>query len=157
MSNVFINTEIDKIMNEEGFEFPQNLAMACTWILGNFKGINLKVLDMREKSSLADFFVLGSATNATTASAMADEIVVQAKRSGYMPLSKEGMKESDWILLDIGDVLVHIFLDTAREVYGLDHLWADAPQITIPHSYYFAGDEREELASTKDEKDRDFF
>ena len=74
--------------------------MASAWIMGNFKGINLKVLDMQEKSSIADFFVLGSAGNPTQAAAMAEEITFQFRNMGIEAISREGLKHStDWILL----------------------------------------------------------
>ena len=80
MSNEFINKEIDEIMEDKAFEFPQNSAMSSAWILGNFKGTNLKVLKMSKDFSLTDFFVIGSAQNSTQSKAMADEICFQLKR-----------------------------------------------------------------------------
>ena len=71
MSNDFINKEIDEIMEDKAFEFPQNSAMSSAWILGNFKGTNLKVLKMSKEFSLTDFFVIGSAQNSTQSKAMA--------------------------------------------------------------------------------------
>ena len=113
-----------------------------------------RVLDVSKTSSLADFFVLASATNTTQAKAAADEIVVQMKRLGHAPRSKEGMEGSDWILLDVGDILIHIFLDTAREVYALDNLWKEAVPVHIPQHYYFSSEEAE--AATED-TERSYF
>ncbi len=154
-NSTYIATQIDKIMNKEGYEFPQNMAMASAWILGNLKGVNLKVYDMRGKSSLADFFVVGSASNSTQAGAMADEITAQLRRHGYETISREGVKqEADWALLDFGDIIVHIFLDISRESYSIDELWHDATPVDIPAEYYYSDDEAE---GTKKNNDEDYF
>ncbi|WP_127716545.1 ribosome silencing factor [Halobacteriovorax sp. HLS] len=144
MSTDFITLEINKIFEDKNLEFPLNLAMSAAWILGNFKGINLKVLDVTKSSSLTDFFVLGSATNPTMAQSMADEISKQLKAHGYEVISREGSKKGDdWILLDFGDIIVHVFLDISRNVYDLDNLWENAKEVEIPNSYYFSSDDEE--------------
>ncbi|OUR97445.1 ribosome silencing factor [Halobacteriovorax marinus] len=118
--------------------------MATAWILGNFKGINLKILDVSKTSSLTDFFVLASATNPTMAQSMADVIVKQLKDHGYEMISREGsQKGDDWILLDFGDIIVHVFLDISRNVYDLDNLWENAVEVEIPNSYYFSSEDEE--------------
>lgn len=156
MSKEFVDKEIDKIVKDEELSFPRNLAMAAAWLLGNLKGINLKVYDVSHTSSLSDYYVLASATNTTQASAMADDIVRSLKRHGMSFLSKEGLQGSDWLLLDAGDIIVHIFLETAREVYGLEELWLEAKPIAIPQSYYFSHEDAE-AAEKLDNKGRDFF
>ena len=141
MSNEYVNNNVDQIVKNDELQFPLNLAMASAWILGNYKGINLKILDMKRSTSLADYFVLASASNTTQASSMANEIIVQMKRSGSNVLSKEGLYENaDWILLDMGDLIVHIFQQTARDVYDLDHLW-DVETVQIPNEYYHSEEE----------------
>lgn len=139
MSREFINNEVKNIVTDKNFPEPMNYAMASAWIMGNFKGINLKVLDLRKTSTIADFFVIGSASNPTQMSAMAEEISVQMRNNGIEALSKEGLKQStDWILLDYGDFMAHVFSESARTVYDLDHLYKDAISIDIPESYYFS-------------------
>lgn len=156
MSKEFVDKEIDKIIQDKDFSFPKNMAMAAAWLLGNLKGINLKVFDVSHTSSLSDYYVLASATNTTQASAMADDITRSLKRHGMNFLSKEGMHGSDWILLDAGDIIIHIFLEAAREVYGLEDLWLEAKPIAIPQSYYFSSEDAE-AAEKLDDKGRDFF
>lgn len=156
MSKEFVDKEIDKIVSDKELSYPKNMAMASAWLLGNLKGINLKVFDVSHTSSLADFYVLGSASNPTQASAMADDISRTLKRHGMNFLSKEGVSGSDWILLDAGDVIVHIFLEAAREVYGLEELWTQGKPIAIPQSYYFSSEDAE-AAEKMDDKGRDFF
>lgn len=153
MSSEYINTEVDKIVENKSFPYPQNMAMAAAWIMGNFKGLNLKVLDTTKRSSLADFFIMGSASNMTQAKSIADEICNQLKRHDVKLLSKEGLGDAEWILIDLGDIIVHLFLDNTRTNYNLDELWQDAPQIEIPNEYYF-----EEPTESDDESGgRSFF
>ncbi len=140
MSSAFINTEIDKIMSSEHFEFPLNIAMASAWVLGNLKGSNLKVYDVANKTTLADYFIIGSMSNPIQAKAAAEEISVQLKRLGYPPRSIEGRDGADWILLDHGDIIIHIFLEVSRDNYSLDTLWADCKQMEIPQEYYYSSD-----------------
>jgi ribosome-associated protein len=136
MSNEFISKEIDKIMSDKKYDFPLNLAMSAAWILGNFKGINLKIHDVRGVSSLGDYYVIASVTNPTQAQSMAGTIQQQLERFDAPCKSLEGSKSSEWLLLDHGDILIHIFLDTAREVFDLDSLLKDSPIIEIPNEYY---------------------
>ena len=151
MSREYVTKEVQAIYNDKNFESPLNIAMASAWIMGNFKGINLKVLDLRDKSGIADFFVLGSAGNPTQAAAMAEEISYQMRTLGVEALSREGLKHStDWILLDYGDVIIHVFHEPARLVYDLDLLYKNAISIEIPESYYFSTPESERRGGSDD-------
>src|SRR5205085_380245 len=114
-----------------------NHAMATAWILANFKGDNLKVFDMRKTSSLCDYSILATAQNATQARAMIDEVSANLKNQGASILSYEGYESADWILLDTGDVMVHVFTGPARDVYDLDMIYAKNAQVKIPEEYYF--------------------
>lgn len=154
-NSTYISTQISKIINDEGFEFPQNIAMASAWILGNLKGVNLKVYDVRGKSSLADFFVIGSANNTTQANAMAEEIATQLRNQGFETISREGVKkDADWTLLDFGDIIIHIFLDLSRDSYSIDELWDEATPVDIPAEYYYSDEDETEK---KESTDEDYF
>jgi ribosome-associated protein len=111
--------------------------MASAWILANFKGDNLKVFDLKKSSSLCDYSVLATAQNATQARAMADEISANLKHAGASVLSYEGYESADWILLDTGDIIIHVFNGPARDVYDLDLVLAKNPQVKIPEEFYF--------------------
>ena len=152
MSREYVTKEVQAIYNDKSFEAPLNIAMASAWIMGNFKGINLKVLDLQNKSGIADFFVLGSAGNPTQAAAMAEEISFQMRNLGIEALSREGLKHStDWILLDYGDVIIHVFHEPSRMVYDLDTLYKNAVSVEIPESYYFSTPESERKGSGNDD------
>ncbi len=150
----YIKKEVSKILSDKKLEFPLNLAMASAWIAGNFKGTELKIFDVRGKSTLCDFFVLSSANNPTQLNSMANEIVGQFKQNNVKILSTEGM-DANWVLLDFGDIIVHLFLEEARFQYNLDELWKAAPQVKIPQSYYFS--EPQIQSKKKSDEDENYF
>jgi len=143
MSKEYISKNVSEIFNDKELEFPLNSAMASAWILGNLKGVNLKIYDVRNISSLGDYYVMGSATNIRQAHSMTEEISTQLKKHGMKVISTEGKADSDWILLDLGDILVHIFLEVSRGNYNLESLWDEAEAIEIPNSYYFSENDNE--------------
>lgn len=138
MSEDFATQEIVKIFKNKKYEYPLNVAMASTWILANLKGSDLKILDVGKKSSLADYFVIASAGNPTQAGAMADQIGFFMKHLDVNIKSVEGKNNSDWILIDLGDVIVHIFQENIRHAYDLETLYASATPVAIPEEYYFS-------------------
>lgn len=137
MANEYIQNEVKKVISNPVFEFPLNHAMASVWIMANFKGDNLKVFDMRKSSSLCDYSILATAQNPTQARAMVDEISVNLKAQGASILSYEGYESADWILLDTGDIIVHVFNGPARDVYDLDLVYGKNQQVKIPEEFYF--------------------
>jgi ribosome-associated protein len=137
MANEYIQSEVNKVITNTSFEFPLNHAMATAWILANFKGDNLKIFDLKKSSALVDYAILATAQNATQARAMVDEISSNLRAQGVNVVSYEGYETADWILLDTGDIMVHVFNGPARDVYDLDIIYAKNPQIKIPEEYYF--------------------
>lgn len=137
MANEYVQSEVKKIISNPGYEFPLNHAMSAAWIVANYKGDNLKVFDLKKSSSLFDYSVLATAQNATQARAMVDEISHSLKNNGANIVSYEGYESADWILLDTGDIVVHIFNGPARDVYDLDMILAKNPQVKIPEEFYF--------------------
>lgn len=135
--NEYIQTEVNKVITNSAFEFPLNHAMASAWILANFKGDNLKIFDMRKTSALCDYSILATAQNATQARAMIDEVSNNLKNQGAHIVSYEGYESADWILLDTGDIIIHVFNGPARDVYDLDMVYAKNAQVKIPEEFYF--------------------
>ena len=135
--NEYIQTEVNKVITNPSFEFPLNHAMATAWILANFKGDNLKIFDMRKTSALCDYSVIATAQNATQARAMIDEVSNNLKNQGAHIVSYEGYESADWILLDTGDIIIHVFNGPARDVYDLDMVYAKNAQVKIPEEFYF--------------------
>jgi ribosome-associated protein len=138
MANEYIQSEVNKVITNTSFEFPLNHAMASAWIMANYKGDNLKIFDMKKSTSMIDFAIMATAQNATQARAMMDEISFNLKEQGANIVSYEGYEGADWILLDTGDIMVHVFNGPARDVYDLDMVYAKNPQVKIPDEFYFA-------------------
>lgn len=95
------------------------------------KGYDIKVLDLREISSVADYFVICSADSHIQVRAITDEIDDKLRDIGINCHFKEGYNTLNWVILDYFDVVVHIFKTESREFYNLEKLWGDAPTETI--------------------------
>lgn len=89
------------------------------------------VLDVHELSSVTDYFLVCSGKSTTHVQSISDAIRDELKALGMRPLHAEGVAESGWILLDYGDVLVHVFLEDTRLYYALERLWGDAPTLSL--------------------------
>lgn len=91
--------------------------------LDNLKAKDVQEIDVRGKSSVADLFVIASGTSSRHVKSLADEVVKKAKQAGQPPIGVEGQREAEWVLVDLGDVIVHVMLPRTREFYGLERLW----------------------------------
>lgn len=89
------------------------------------KGVDIKVLDIKEMTSVSDYFVIVSGNSTTQVKAIADEIDEKMEKEGYERLNREGYRSSRWILLDYADVIVHIFHKEEREFYNIERLWTE--------------------------------
>jgi len=106
------------------------LALYCA---NEKKALNLVGLDLREIASFTEFFVIVSGTNQRQVQAISDEINEQLKKQlDARPIRVEGYKTAEWILLDYGDFIVHIFDQKSREFYDLERLWRDAKKVELP-------------------------
>jgi ribosome-associated protein len=92
---------------------------------------DLTVLDVQGVSSVTDYFLVCSGKSTTHVRTIIDAIRQELKSDGVRPLHAEGQPESGWVLLDYGDVLVHVFLEDTRAYYALERLWGDAPSVPI--------------------------
>jgi len=88
----------------------------------------LVTIDLDGKSSIADYMVIASGTSSRHVKSIADEVVKFAKALGVMPLGVEGEREAEWVLVDLGDVIVHVMLPRVREFYALERLWTVGDQ-----------------------------
>jgi ribosome-associated protein len=96
------------------------------------KASDIKVLDLTGITSFTDYFVICTAANSRQIQAISDEIGLRLKDLGEFPISVEGYKEAEWVLVDYGDFLVHIFSQRARAYYDLERLWRNAKPVEIP-------------------------
>jgi len=93
------------------------------------KAFQIKVLDLREVTTFTDYFVICSVSNPRQGQAVCEEIEKGLKEMGDPPVSIEGFDKAEWILMDFGDLLVHIFSESARSFYDLERLWRHAKVI----------------------------
>ncbi|MEX1829133.1 ribosome silencing factor [Luteibacter yeojuensis] len=108
----------------------EHLRQRVTAALEDLKAKDVREIDVRGKTSIADVLFIASGTSARHVKSIADEVVKFAKEAGVMPLGVEGQSEAEWVLVDLGDIIVHVMLPRIREFYGLERLWTvgdDAP------------------------------
>ena len=96
------------------------------------KVLSLVALDIRGKTSIADAYLICAGRSHRQVSAISEHIRRDLKESNLKPLSVEGEKEGQWVVLDYGHVVIHVFLDPVRTFYDLEGLWADAPNVETP-------------------------
>jgi ribosome-associated protein len=100
-----------------------------TAALDDMKAVNVKVLDVRGLTDIADTMVIASGNSDRHVRSIADNVARKAKEAGYRPLGTEGARDGEWVLVDLTDILVHVMLPRVREFYGLESLW-DAGEAT---------------------------
>lgn len=100
------------------------------------KGLDIQIVDLRERAMFTDYFLIVTGTSTTHVAALAHEIDRTATVQGITVLGIEGMQEAHWVLLDLGDVLVHVFLDQTRGFYNLEKLWSPKTMVlTTPDTF----------------------
>ena len=99
--------------------------------LDSKKAMYLRLLRVDSLTSLADYFLFCSGTSVTQVKALADECEYQMKEAGYPVSHREGRESGNWILLDFGDLLVHVFQPKVREFYKLEHFWKDGEAVDL--------------------------
>jgi ribosome-associated protein len=91
------------------------------------RATDVVILDLQGLTGIADFFLVCSARSTTQADTIADAVRVELRARGVRPRHSEGSAESGWLLLDYGDLVIHVFLEETRAFYALERLWGDAP------------------------------
>ncbi len=111
---------------------PANeLAAVIVKALDAKKGENIQLLKTRELTTLADYFVICTASSSTHVKTLTDAVEASADDVGEPVLRREGQRSGSWVLLDYGCVIVHVFQDEARKFYDLERLWSDAEVVDI--------------------------
>ena len=122
---------------------PEKLIQVVTEELANTKGQNVKVLDLRPLVSFTDYFVLVTGTSNRHVQALADKVHLRLKKEhGLLPLTFEGFESGQWVLLDYGDFVIHIFQPETRDYYALEEFWGDAPRLAVEPGVRAAGGKR---------------
>ncbi|MCH5186552.1 MAG: ribosome silencing factor [Oscillospiraceae bacterium] len=107
----------------------QEKAKKIASLLDDKKALDIKTLEISKVSTLADYFVICTCTSTTQLRACVDEVEEKMKELGFIPAHIEGYRSGTWILMDYHDVVVHIFMEEARNFYDVERLWADAEEI----------------------------
>ena len=119
-------------MNDSSIESRVRVAVQAAL---DKKAFNLDVLAVSELTSIADYFIISSASNERQARAIADSVAVKLKDElKVKPLLIEGTMPGRWVLLDFGDFIFHVFTEDCRRFYGLERLWGDAPNVTAEYT-----------------------
>jgi ribosome-associated protein len=98
-------------------------------VLDEMKAVNIKLLDVRGMTDIADAMIVASGTSDRHVRAIADRVIEKAKSEGRRPLGVEGQRDGEWVLVDLQDVLLHVMLPRIREFYAIEQLW-DGPEKT---------------------------
>jgi ribosome-associated protein len=108
----------------------RDLALLAARVAAHMKADDVVVLDVGEVLSITGYFVIASASNTRLARSVAEDVEARAKAElGRTPVRSEGLREQQWILIDYGDVVVHVFLASVREFYEIERLYMDSPRV----------------------------
>ena len=109
--------------------------LAALHAAGEKKALEPVVLDLREIASFTDYFLIVSGANERQVQAISDEVYETLKKSGHPAARVEGYKTAEWILLDYGDFVVHVFEQKARKFYDLERLWRESKRVELPPEF----------------------
>ncbi len=113
---------------------PREILLQCVNAALERKAEDLVILSVKDLSSFADYFVICSGNSDRQIRSLADHIARNVKEKGILPLGIEGERSGSWILMDYGDVILHIFYRPVREFYDIEGLWSDAPRMIVEES-----------------------
>jgi ribosome-associated protein len=114
-------------------------ALECARAALDKKAENVRILDLTKLSGFTDYFVIASGLSDRQVQAIASSVEQHLESQEAELVNFEGFSDGRWVLMDFGDVVVHIFQDALRDYYDLENLWADAPRVAIPAEFYGAG------------------
>lgn len=106
-----------------------DLARQIAAVASDALASDIQVLDIRELTTIADLFVVASSDNVRQLRAMGENIEQSLREAGVRPNRREGVSETGWLVLDYGDVIVHLFTAEQRDYYRLEELWSEAPRL----------------------------
>ena len=105
------------------------MALAAVEALEEKKGENVTIIDIEKISTIADYFIIAGGANRNQIQAMTDEVEERLGRAGYEPKNIEGRRGDSWILMDYGDIVIHIFDEENRLFYDLERIWRDGDKL----------------------------
>lgn len=108
-----------------------NMLKTAYKALDDKKAYDIKILDIKKISSIADYMVIADGTNKNQVQAMCDAVTEEMGKAGFLSKSIEGYSEGGWILLDYYDIIIHMFSDEARRFYDIERIWSDGKYVDI--------------------------
>lgn len=127
-----VSNSYDLAMNSQSQSVQECLKVVHN-ALTDVKAKDIIELDVSSISNVADAIVIASGTSTRHVKALADNVADEARKAGFRPIGIEGERDAEWILIDLGYVVVHVMLPTARKFYDLESLWRNAPKIGRAH------------------------
>lgn len=109
----------------------EELIKAAVKILDGKKAEDIRVIEIRDLTIIADYFIIADGTSVTQTRALADELEFRIKEMGREPRQVQGNNGSNWIILDYSDVVIHIFYKETRDFYNLERLWSDGKEMDV--------------------------
>ena len=131
--------EDEKTAQKEEMKQSAEMAKIAYQALESKMGEEIRILDIHEVSILADYFIIASGSNSNQVQAMVDNVDEQLSKAGYEPKQIEGTKSSNWILMDYGDMIIHVFDEENRLFYDLERIWRDGKILEMDE--FLAGSE----------------
>lgn len=131
-----MNHTTTQIMITPNGDSSREKALECARAAIDKKAEHLQLLDLSGLSGFTDYFVICSGMSDRQVQAISDSVEAAMLGQGHELLSLEGYSDGRWVLMDFGDIIVHVFLDALREYYDLETLWAEAPRLKIPSEFY---------------------
>lgn len=134
-----MESDLKQSSDLEGSSRPDRMtsrekAILCAQIAVSAKALDLVLLDVTGLSSFSDFFVICSGKSSRQVQGIADNLEARLKEYRFRPMGVEGQREGQWILMDYGDVIVHIFYEPVRAFYDLESLWSEAKKVRVEQS-----------------------
>jgi ribosome-associated protein len=120
------------LTSAQGFE----KALLCTRFALDKKAYDLELLEVSKLTSVADYFLICTGRSDTQVRAIAQHLEESLGREGIRPLHVEGYTRGQWVLMDYGDIVIHIFYQPIRNFYDLESLWMKAPRVRLPEPYF---------------------
>lgn len=109
----------------------QELAEFCANLCLDKKGLNVVILDLSSQTTIADYFVVASGASQPQVQTICEHVIRTLRKLGHKPLREEGVQDGRWGLIDLGDIMVHVFQEHMREFYDLEGLWDNAPRTRV--------------------------
>lgn len=113
---------------------PEQIQQLALTVLEKMKALDITTIDVHELTHVMDYIIVCTGTSSRHTRSIAQSLVTEAKANGLKPFGVEGLEYGEWVLIDLGDVVVHIMLEQARSFYGIEKLWTMTEKKRAPHA-----------------------